>query len=137
MSEEPMIYRDITEQSPPGAGARYLYGRRVGAGQIVKIQTTVAVNQTSATGTRITIGIEDKDDHRPIKSWAGATAAKLTSSTDLVYYLREGERPYVYFEDATAGDELLLMAYGEYLLQPLGEEEEPQKWKVPDRAITS
>ena len=125
MTEEPMIYRDVTEQSAPGTGARYLYGRRVSAGQIVKIHTTVAVNQTSATGTRITVGIEDKDDHRPIKTWAGATAAKLTQSTDLVFYLREGERLYALFEDATANDKLLLMAYGEYLLQPLGEEEEP------------
>ena len=125
MSEEPMIYRDTTVQSAPGNGAQYLYGRRVGAGQIVKIHTAVAVNQTSATGTRITIGIKDKDDHRPIKSWAGAIAANLTCTLNLVVYMRDGERLYALVEDATAGDNLLFMAHGEYLLQPPDEEEQP------------
>jgi hypothetical protein len=112
--EQVMIYRDVVELQAPTGAATYLYGDRIKSGKIARVFTSAVVNKTSSTGTRMTIGIEDRGEHTPIMAWTGAIAALLVESSNLVYWLLEGERPYAYIEDATTGDNLLFVVHGEH-----------------------
>jgi len=99
------------EQAMAGA-AKYLYGRRVSFGRIVRVRTAIAWDETSTIATAITIGVEDRGAHSRIASWSGNTTAVETRGTLRDFWLRAGQRLFAYFEDATLGDDLFLVGYG-------------------------
>lgn len=113
MAEEPMMYQSITPKISHHTGSIPVYGKRVEDGMKVKIHTTTAVNKTSATKTQITVGIWRNHERIPIESWPGPIDANDTKTTECVYWLKEGDQPYAYFEKATENDELLHVANGE------------------------
>jgi len=99
------------EQAMAGA-AKYLYGRRVKAGRIVRVRNMVAYDITSTVATAITIGIEDGGRYYKLASWIGNTTALQVRNTPRDFWLRSGQRVYAYFQDATSGDDLYISGYG-------------------------
>lgn len=105
-------WTDKTHEQAMAGAAKYLYGRKVPFGRIVRVRSAIAWDATSTIATAITIGIEERGKHSRIASWSGSTTAVQTRGTLRDFWLRAGQRLYVYFEDATNGDDLFLVGHG-------------------------
>jgi len=103
---------DREREQAMATAAKYLYGRKVRPGRIVRVRAAIAWDEISTVATAIIIGVEDRGEHHRVASWAGNTTIYVTRGTVRDFWLLEGQRLYAYFQDATDGDILYLESYG-------------------------
>ena len=106
-------YRSVVKNGAPAGAATTIYSDRIPRGHKVYAYSIVVRDETSAVGTRATIGIENNGQLSPLKCVAGAVAALITVDFTGVVTLQDDDRVYATFEDATAGDVLYLGVFGE------------------------
>jgi len=114
MPPEKEIYEARVRDLSVSAADHTLRGDFVPSGRIVKLETFLALDETTANKT-ITLGIETRTGiTTPIKTAAaGAGVYGIYLDTPLI--LVEGERPYAKIASATASDNLQLLARGIYI----------------------
>jgi len=100
----PTVYQDRV-QADGSASNQYVYGSKIPQGKVLKVFQITAHTFTTnlgdyETAKYINLGVQVNDLYCPIRDKDVATTDKVIFSNGIVY-IKEGDRPYAYFE-ATA-----------------------------------
>jgi hypothetical protein len=107
------VYRSHTKQRAESGAAITIYTDKFPEGFKYIVFNCVAVDRTSAVGTRIEVGIDRHGTAQIVDSQAGSFAAGVCESVPGTFIVLGGERVYAVFSNASQND-ILELALGAY-----------------------
>jgi len=109
------LYKEYKKHKYASGETKYIYGKKVEEGQLVKLHRISGTFENVATTEYIELGVYDGAKHIEIAKKQPDGVGYLVHESG-TYYMGEGDQVYVYCADVADGEEITLIANGVYLM---------------------